>query len=64
AQKTNQQSIDKLYTMEQTVLVSWSILLVIFATVLVMSLLMILPAVILILLRMKRMPEISLAGTV
>uniref|UniRef100_A0A6I8NFJ6 Uncharacterized protein n=1 Tax=Ornithorhynchus anatinus TaxID=9258 RepID=A0A6I8NFJ6_ORNAN len=48
----------------QTILAPWTIVLVIFATVLVMSSLMILPPAALLVWRMSRMPEISLAGTI
>ncbi|CAN0165781.1 unnamed protein product [Bubo scandiacus] len=50
--------------MVQTVLAPWEILLVIFATVLIMSFLMFLPPAVVVTWRMKRVPQISLHGSV
>lgn len=50
--------------MVETVLAPWEILLVIFVAVLVMSLLMLLPPAAVVLWRMKRVPQISLQGSV
>lgn len=50
--------------MVETILAPWEILLVIFATVLVMSFLMFLPPAALVIWRVKREPQISLHGSV
>lgn len=50
--------------MVETVLAPWEILLVIFAAVLVMSFLMLLPPAAVVIWRMKRVPQISLHGSV
>ncbi|MEE6488703.1 hypothetical protein FKM82_015324 [Ascaphus truei] len=47
-----------------TVMESWTIVLVVFVAVLIMSFLMFLPPAVLLMWRMKRMPEISLSGAV
>uniref|UniRef100_A0A8B9EM38 Uncharacterized protein n=1 Tax=Anser cygnoides TaxID=8845 RepID=A0A8B9EM38_ANSCY len=48
----------------ETILAPWEILLVIFATVLIMSFLMVLPPAAVVIWRMKRVPQISLQGSV
>lgn len=50
--------------MVETILAPWEILLVIFAAVLIMSLLMFLPPAVVVIWRMKRVPQISLRGSV
>lgn len=50
--------------MVETILVPWEILLVIFGAVLVMSFLMLLPPAAVVIWRMKRVPQISLHGSV
>uniref|UniRef100_A0A663LMD8 Uncharacterized protein n=1 Tax=Athene cunicularia TaxID=194338 RepID=A0A663LMD8_ATHCN len=49
--------------MVQTVMAPWEILLVIFATILIMSFLMILPPAVVVTWRMKHVPQISLHGS-
>lgn len=48
----------------ETILAPWEILLVIFAAVLIMSFLMFLPPAAVVIWRMKRVPQISLHGSV
>uniref|UniRef100_A0A8C0BWB5 Uncharacterized protein n=1 Tax=Buteo japonicus TaxID=224669 RepID=A0A8C0BWB5_9AVES len=48
----------------ETILAPWEILLVIFAAVLIMSFLMFLPPTAVVIWRMKRVPQISLHGSV
>uniref|UniRef100_A0A8C9MHW5 Uncharacterized protein n=1 Tax=Serinus canaria TaxID=9135 RepID=A0A8C9MHW5_SERCA len=50
--------------MVETILAPWEILLVIFAAVLVMSFLMLLPPAAVLIWRMRRAPQISLQGSV
>lgn len=50
--------------MVDTVLAPWTIILVIFASVMIMSFLMFLPPVAVVIWKMKHMPQISLHGTV
>nr|XP_026655488.1 small integral membrane protein 3-like [Zonotrichia albicollis] len=50
--------------MVETVLAPWEILLVIFAAVLVMSVLMLLPPAAVVIWRMRHVPQISLQGSV
>lgn len=58
------QTLDMKEIMVDTVLPPWEILLVIFAAVLVMSVLMLLPPAAVVLWRMRRVPQISLQGSV
>ncbi|RLW04221.1 hypothetical protein DV515_00006107 [Chloebia gouldiae] len=58
------QTLDVEETMVETVLAPWEILLVIFAAVLAMSLLMLLPPAAVVMWRMRRAPQISLQGSV
>lgn len=58
------QTLDTEAVMVGTVLSPWAIPLVIFAAVLVMSLLMLLPPAAVVLWRMKRVPQVSLQGSV
>uniref|UniRef100_A0A8D2N2D3 Uncharacterized protein n=1 Tax=Zonotrichia albicollis TaxID=44394 RepID=A0A8D2N2D3_ZONAL len=55
---------DAIEIMVETVLAPWEILLVIFAAVLVMSVLMLLPPAAVVIWRMRHVPQISLQGSV
>lgn len=48
----------------ETILAPWQIMLVICAAVLIMSFLMVLPPAVVVIWRMKRVPQISLHGSV
>ncbi|RMC11693.1 hypothetical protein DUI87_11815 [Hirundo rustica rustica] len=64
ARRGQLQTLDMEEIVVETVLAPWEILLVIFAAVLVMSFLMLLPPAAVVIWRMKRMPQISLHGSV
>uniref|UniRef100_A0A8C3PPM0 Uncharacterized protein n=1 Tax=Calidris pygmaea TaxID=425635 RepID=A0A8C3PPM0_9CHAR len=58
------QTLDMEEIMVETILAPWEILLVILAAVLIMSFLMFLPPAAVVIWRMKRVPQISLQGSV